>query len=390
MKHKAKVSVSPDKMMLRRALFLMFLCGVATFVLLGVRLFQLQILDHSKYKIAAIEQQVRQASVTAQRGTIYDRNMRILAISAPVNNIYISPAEIQMYNEDPVLIAKGLGSILGIDYTEILEMTHNTESWYSMVARKVEDNITDQVRAFKEEHNLIGVKIEAASKRYYPYSNSASHIVGFTGTDEYGLAGLEYYYDDTLSGYNGRIIRTTTANGTGMMYTGYEDYSDAQDGQSIVSTIDMTIQYYLEMRLREAAENYDLQNGAAGIVMDVKTGAILAMASIEDFDPNNYLALSPETEEFINNNSFDLTSEYYDALVAEARSEQWRNKALSDTYEPGSVFKIITLAAALEEDAVDLHSSFFCGGSQDVVGRTEAVNCWNLGGHGGKRWSRLS
>lgn len=196
------------------------------------------------------------------------------------------------------------------------------------------------------------------------------------------FAGLEFYYDSTLSGVDGRVIRATTAYGTDMMFTDYEDYYDAQDGKSIVSTIDMTAQYYLEKRLGEAAENFDLQNGAAGIVMDVKTGAILAMASIGDFDPNNYLALSPEVEELINNSSAGLTAEDHNALVAEARSEMWRNKALSDTYEPGSVFKIITLAAALESGAVDVNSTFYCGGSLDVLGRTEAVNCWNLGGHG--------
>ena len=367
--------------MLRRTMFLMFVCGVLSFLLLGIRLFQIQILEHGKYESAAVEQQLRETTVTAMRGAIYDRNKNILAISVAVSNIYISPAEIEMYGEDKMLIANGLSSILGVDQNEILEMAGNTSSWYSVVARKVDDSIANQVRTFKEENDLIGVKIEEASKRYYPYDNSASHVIGFTSGDDHGLAGLEYYYDDVLSGTNGRIIQATTAYGEKLMFTDFDDTYNAQDGQSIVTTIDMTVQSYLEGHLSDAAENYDLQDGAAGIVMDVNTGAILAMASIGDFDPNNYLALNEETEADIAEQSIGLTTEEYNALISAAQAEMWRNKALSDTYEPGSVFKIITLAAGLESGAVDLNSTFYCGGSLDVLGRTEPVNCWNLAGH---------
>ena len=390
-KRRTGQSASPNRMMLRRTLFLMIVCGIVAFIALGVRLFQLQVIDHEMYETAAVEQQLRQTTVTAKRGTIYDRNMNILAISASVSNIYISPAEIVMYEEDPAAIASGLAEILGLDYAEVYEKTTHTDSWYVTIARKVEDDVADQVRQFKEngyvdedgnQHSYNGVKIEEASKRYYPYSSLASHVIGFTGSDDHGLAGLEYYYDDVLSGTDGRIVRATNANGTDMLFTDFEDYYDAVDGQSIVTTIDETVQRYLETRLAEASEDYMLRDGAAGIVMDVETGAILGMASVGNFDLNNYMEIDPETMESIDKQSVGMTVEERDALVEQTRSEMWRNKALTETYEPGSVFKIITLAAGLESGAITMDSTFYCGGSIEVLGRIDPLNCSNLGGHG--------
>ncbi len=382
--NKRRETAQPDSqnsMLLRRTLFLMIVCGIVAFILLGARLFKLQILDHDMYESAAVEQQLRQTAVPAKRGTIYDRNMNILAMSASVSNIYISPAEIVMYDEDPAMIASGLSSILGIDYYEILEKTTHTESWYSTVARKVEDDVADKVRAFKEENDLLGVKIEEASKRYYPYGSLACHVVGFVGSDDHGLSGLEYYYDDLLSGVDGRIVRATNAYGTDMMFTDFEDYYDAEDGKSVVLTIDETVQYYLENHLQTAAEQYDLQDGAAGIVMDVKTGGVLAMASLDGFDLNDYLTISEAAQERVD--KADVHSEEErNTLIEAERQEQWRNKALSDTYEPGSVFKIITLAAGLESGALKMNSTFYCGGSIDVLGRTDPLNCSNIYGHG--------
>ncbi len=382
--NKRRQTDQPDgqnTILLRRTLFLMIVCGIVAFILLGARLFKLQILDHDMYETAAVEQQLRQTAVPAKRGTIYDRNMNILAMSASVSNIYISPAEIVMYDEDPAMIASGLSAILGIDYYEIFEKTTHTDSWYSTVARKVEDDVADQVRAFKEENDLLGVKIEEASKRYYPYGSLACHVVGFVGSDDHGLAGLEFYYDDLLSGVDGRIVRATNAYGTDMMFTDFEDYYDAEDGKSIVLTIDETVQYYLENHLQTAAEQYDLQDGAAGIVMDVNTGGVLAMASLDGFDLNDYLTISEQAQERVDRAEIH-TDEERETLIEAERQAQWRNKALSDTYEPGSVFKIITLAAGLESGAITTDSTFFCGGSIDVLGRTDPLNCSNLGGHG--------
>ncbi len=390
-KRRTGQSATPNRMMLRRTLFLMIVCGIVAFIALGARLFQLQVLDHEMYETAAVEQQLRQTTVTAKRGTIYDRNMNILAMSASVSNIYLSPAEIVMYDEDPAAIASGLAEILGLDYADVFEKTTHTNSWYMTIARKVEDDVTDRVRQFKQDgytdadgkhHIYNGIKIEEASKRYYPYSSLACHVIGFVGSDDHGLAGLEYYYDDLLSGVDGRIVRATNANGTDMLFTDFEDYYDAEDGKSIVTTIDETVQRYLESRLAEASEDYMLRDGAAGIVMDVDTAAILGMASVGNFDLNDYMALSPETLESIEKESVGMTVEEHDALVEQERSEMWRNKALTETYEPGSVFKIITLAAGLESGAVNMDSTFFCGGSIDVLGRTDPLNCAVLSGHG--------
>ncbi len=387
-----KTTASPNSMMLRRTLFLMIVCGIVAFMLLAVRLFQIQIIDHDRYEAAAVNQQLRETTVSAQRGTIYDRNMNILAMSGSVSNIYLSPAEIALYDEDVSAIAQAMSEILGLDYYEVYEKTQNRASWYVTLAKKVDDEVAEQVRAFKdagytvvdEDGNTVtkpymGVKIEEATKRYYPYSTLASHVVGFVGADDYGLAGVEYYYDDALSGTNGRIVRATTANGTDMLFTDFEDYYDAEDGQSIVLSIDETVQYYLEKHLTQAQTDYDLQGGAAGIVMDVNTGAILGMASLNNFDLNDYLAVDEQTQEQVDAAADEETK---DALLTEARNDQWRNKALSDTYEPGSTFKIITLAMGLESGAVTMDSSFYCSGSMNVIGRDDPLNCWLTGGHG--------
>ena len=387
-----KEPASPNKMMLRRTLVLMIVCGIALFILLGWRLFQIQIIDHDMYEAAAVDQQLRETVVSAKRGSIYDRNMNLLAMSASVSNIYISPAEINSYNEDPALIAAGLSEILGIDFYTIYEKTQNISSWYVTIAKKVEDDVAEQVRAFKEAgyetvddsgktvtKQFQGIKIEEATKRYYPYSSLASHVIGFVGADDYGLAGIEYYYDDVLSGTDGRIVRATTAAGTDMLFTNFEDYYDAEDGSSLVLTVDETIQYYLEKHLEQAIEDYDLQDGAAGIVMEVNTGAILGMASMGNFDLNNYLEVGEEAQERVNS---VIDEDTKNAILVEERQSQWRNKAISDTYEPGSTFKIITLAMALESGAVTMDSNFYCGGGMTVAGRTSELNCWRTGGHG--------
>ena len=398
--------LSPNQMMLRRTRLLMVLCGMIAFLILGARLFKLQILDHDFYESAAMDQQLRETTVPARRGTIYDRNMNILAMSVTANNIYISPAEIVMdqenldrYNEKcredghsercvnvqiADVVSANLASILGLEYGKIYEKTQNTGSWYSTLATKVDDSVAEQVREFKAEYEamgvtLNGVKIEEATRRTYPYSSLACHVIGFVGADDNGLAGMEYYYDELLAGVDGRIVRATNAYGTDMLFTDYEDYYDAEDGQSLVLTIDETVQYYLEKHLAAAVEDYDLQNGAGGIVMDVNTGAILGMASFGNFDLNNYAEVGEEAQLRADAALDDATRQ---AILDEERSIMWRNKALSDTYEPGSTFKIITLAMGLESGAITMDDHFYCGGSIDGQGRTDPLNCWNTAGHG--------
>ena len=290
---------TPNRTMQRRTLFLMAVCGIVAFAVLIGRLYILQIRDHEKYEELAIGQQLRETGTSASRGTIYDRNMHILAQSANVENIYVSPAEIEMYGEDRQLISDGLSEILGIDSDEILKKTENNGSWYVTIAKKVEKDTADKVRKFKEENKLKGVRLESDTKRYYPYSTLACHVIGFVGTDNYGLDGIEAQYNSALAGVPGKYMRATNAYGTDLLFEKYEGYAGAEDGLNIVSTIDLSIQHYVEKTLKQAIEDYDIQNGAGAIAMDVNTGEILAMASIDDYDLNNFLDVSDEAQAMI-------------------------------------------------------------------------------------------
>lgn len=371
---------APNRMMLRRTLFLLSVCGAAAFVVLAARLYYLQIVRHDELEARAIAQQVRETTVSAPRGTIYDAKGEVLAMSAGVDTIYLSPAEIAQNNEDAEAIAAGLAEILGLDYDAVYAKTQNTRSWYEVVARKVEEDVATAVREFKEEGGYTGIKLEADTKRYYPNGSLAAHVIGFVGTDNTGLGGIEAKYDKVLSGTNGYVMRSTTAAGTDMLYTSWEDYFDAVPGSDMVLTIDAGIQYYVEKHLAQAVEDYDIQNGAAAICMEVDTGAILAMASLGSFDLNDYQTISGEAMAEIDAAASGDAERA--ELIAAAQQLQWRNKAISDTYEPGSTFKIITLAMALEEGVVDMNSSFYCGGSTSVLGRNIPVRCWKSGGHG--------
>ena len=212
-----------------------------------------------------------------------------------------------------------------------------------------------------------------------PYSSLAAHVVGFVGTDNSGLGGLEAYYNDELSGVNGRVVRAKNAFGTDMLYTKYEEYFDAEDGSNITSTIDSTIQYYMEKHLQQAVTDFDVRNGAAAIAMDVNTGEILGMVSLGNFDLNDYQKLNDDYQTLVDQAEDPAVKT---SLFNQLQQRQWRNKALSDTYEPGSTFKIITLAMALEEGVTNEEDSFYCGGSIQVTGDTDARKCWKTSGHG--------
>lgn len=382
MAHSKKVSGrdgGPDRQMLRRTLFMMAVCGIAVFAVLLARLYKLQIVDHEYYEQMAIQQQLRKAPTSTARGTIYDRNMNPLAVSATVDNVYLSPAEIAQYNEDKQLIADGVASILGLDRDDILKKTENTSSWYVTVARKLESDKAAELRRFKNEHGLHGLRLETDTKRYYPNSRLACHLIGFVGLDNNGLEGIEARYDAELSGTAGATVRATDAYGNDMSFSGYENYYPGEEGCDLVTTIDSSIQYYVEKHLRQAVADYDIQNGAGAIAMDVNTGAILAMASLDNYDLNDFLQVDEET--LLLSQSAE-SEEEAQRIISEAQTRQWRNKALSDTYEPGSTFKIITLAMALEEGLVSLKDAFFCPGNVSVVGRSSPIRCWKDGGHG--------
>ena len=368
----------PNRMMLRRALFLLMVCGIVAFIVLLLQLFRIQILEHERYESAALEQQLRSTTVPAVRGRILDRNGNVLAMSASASTVYVSPAEMRMNEENPAFIADGLSGILGVDREKILELCSDRKSWYKTVARKVEDETADAVRRFKTEHQLKSVKIESDTRRYYPYSSLAAHIIGFTGMDNTGLSGVEYTFDEILTGRSGSVERLKNSAGTDMLFTAYEEYRDAENGSDIKLTLDVAVQYYLEKHLKQAIVDYDIQNGAAAIAVDPRTGGILGMVSLGNFDLNNYQLVSDEVRA-----SIDAASETERAtLLSAAQQRQWRNKAISDTYEPGSTFKIITLAMALEEGLVNEQSSFYCGGSMSVPGRGKPLRCWRHAGHG--------
>lgn len=368
----------PNRMMLRRALFLLMVCGIVAFIVLLLQLFRIQILDHERYESAALEQQLRSTTVPAVRGRILDRNGNVLAMSASASTVYVSPAEMRMNGEDPAFIAEGLSAITGVDREKILSLCSDKKSWYKTVARKVEDETADAVRRFKTEYQLKSVKIEGDTRRYYPYSSLAAHIIGFTGMDNTGLSGVEYTFDEILTGRNGSVERLKNSAGTDMLFAAYEEYRDAENGSDIKLTLDVAVQYYLEKHLKQAIVDYDIKNGAAAIAVDPRTGGILGMVSLGNFDLNNYQLVSDEVLA-----SIDAAPESERAaLLSAAQQRQWRNKAISDTYEPGSTFKIITLAMALEEGLVNEQSSFYCGGSMSVPGRGKPLRCWRHAGHG--------
>ncbi len=372
-------AVRLSRQMLRRGAALAALFGIGMLAVLLARLYRLQISQHDFYESLALEQQLRETKGAAARGSITDTNGNPLAVSATVENVYLSPMEIEADGEDRELIARGLAEILGTDPDDLYEKTGRKGSWYVTAARKLEREQADRVRAFKAEHGLKGVRLEADTKRYYPNSRLACHLLGFVGTDNVGLEGIEARYDEVLAGTAARSLRATNAYGSELLFSRYEDYRAGEEGSDIVLTLDATVQYYVEKHLRQAALDYDAVNGAGAIAMDPKTGAILAMASLDDYDPNDFLSIGERARE----QADEAQSEEERAQrIREAQTRQWRNKALSDTYEPGSTFKIITLAMALEEGKVSLTDSFYCGGSVSVTGRTNPIRCWKSGGHG--------
>jgi stage V sporulation protein D (sporulation-specific penicillin-binding protein) len=365
----------------------MALCGIVAFLLLIGQLYRIQIVNHDYYERLAVEQQTQETKVSATRGTIYDRNGNILAKNATAYTVYISPFEQQKYSEDANLISGGLSELLDVSKATILEKFEDTESWYKTIRTKIEPELADQVREFISENDLKSVHIENDTKRYYPYGSLACHVIGFVGTDGYGLEGIEAKYNEYLEGTDGSISRLTTADGTEMLYTNYEEYLDAMNGDDLNLTIDVTVQYIVEKYLEQAIADYDVQNGGCAIVMNVKTGEILAMASCDNYDLNDYLTVSDKAQEMID--SLPSKAERSEAL-GEAQLKQWRNKAISDTYEPGSVFKIITMAMALEEGAASLDSTYYCGGHMSVLGRTSPLNCWKTEGHGSQNLTQAA
>ena len=431
-----------------RTMLIMLLLGVASFTVLFWKLYDLQINRHDELKAEAVSQQTDSMVISASRGTIYDKNGEIMAISYSTETVLLDPGGVQDFVEsqeqkiqdaaeeaaekgapytapevlDQAYIARGLSRILDVEEETILEHLENTANRYWEVKKKVDQDVADEVRRFingeiddegnqlttvDEDGNTVlistggrptrlqGISLTPDTKRLYPFGSLAGNVIGFVNANNMGAYGLEASYDDVLSGSTGLTITPTNVNGTPLLFSGGEQMFDAENGSSLVLTLDTNVQYALEKGLESMLDKYDAANGGTGIVMDVNTGGIVAMASYPNYDPGDFSTIYTEglqaeldaaLAEIQQNRSTYETEEAYNQALANARAtiqfKQWRNKCYQDTYEPGSTFKPITLATALEEGVVNRNTTFTCTGSIHVEGWGKPINCSKRAGHG--------
>lgn len=431
-----------------RTMLIMLLLGVASFTVLFWKLYDLQINRHDELKAEAVGQQTDSMVISASRGTIYDKNGEIMAISYSTETVLLDPGGVQDFVEsqeqkiqdaaeeaaekgapytapevlDQAYIARGLSRILDVEEETILEHLENTANRYWEVKKKVDQDVADEVRRFingeiddegnqlttvDEDGNTVlistggrptrlqGISLTPDTKRLYPFGSLAGNVIGFVNANNMGAYGLEASYDDVLSGSTGLTITPTNVNGTPLLFSGGEQMFDAENGISLVLTLDTNVQYALEKGLESMLDKYDAANGGTGIVMDVNTGGIVAMASYPNYDPGDFSTIYTEglqaeldaaLAEIQQNRSTYETEEAYNQALANARAtiqfKQWRNKCYQDTYEPGSTFKPITLATALEEGVVNMNTTFTCTGSIHVEGWGKPINCSKRAGHG--------
>ena len=346
-----------------------------------VSLFRWQILRGEEMSTAALDQSLTSTTLNAMRGTIYDATGKVLAQSASVWTVVLEPAYFANYDDPEATrqkVASGLASILDMDETEVYEKTQGN-SYFVYLKRKVETSVRDEINQFLEDNDISsGVRLIEDYKRYYPYGTVASTVLGFTGTDGQGLDGVELQYDTELRGTSGRLISSRNALGTDMPFE-YEQYVEAQDGNNLVLTIDETVQSVLEKYLAEGVDQFNVKNGAVAIMMDVDTGAILGLATTPSYDPNDPFTIYDEN---LQAQIDALPEDEQDAAFNEAQLKQWRNKAVSDTYYPGSVFKMCTYAMGLEEGVVTEQTTYTCTGSVLVDGWDDPIHCWRHSGHG--------
>ena len=431
-----------------RTMLIMLLLGVASFTVLFWKLYDLQINRHDELKAEAVSQQTDSMVISASRGTIYDKNGEIMAISYSTETVLLDPGGVQDFVEsqeqkiqdaaeeaaekgapytapevlDQAYIARGLSRILDVEEETILEHLENTANRYWEVKKKVDQDVADEVRRFingeiddegnqlttvDEDGNTVlistggrptrlqGISLTPDTKRLYPFGSLAGNVIGFVNANNMGAYGLEASYDDVLSGSTGLTITPTNVNGTPLLFSGGEQMFDAENGSSLVLTLDTNVQYALEKGLESMLDKYDAANGGTGIVMDVNTGGIVAMASYPNYDPGDFSTIYTEglqaeldaaLAEIQQNRSTYETEEAYNQALANARAtiqfKQWRNKCYQDTYEPGSTFMPITLATALEEGVVNMNTTFTCTGSIHVEGWGKPINCSKRAGHG--------
>ncbi|MBQ6997232.1 MAG: PASTA domain-containing protein [Oscillospiraceae bacterium] len=368
----------------RRILAVTVILAIAAFVPVVLRLYHLMVSSYDEYSLLALRNQTRTTAVTADRGTIYDRNMNILAASVSVENIYLDPHELKQSKADIPEIAQKLGALLELDPAVIEKKAKDLTKRYQLVKDRVGEDIASQIRAYINENGISGIHLEPNSQRSYPYGTLASQVIGFTNASNTGSEGIEAAYNSYLEGSAGKVITTKGNNEMDMPYS-YEKYVQSQKGNDLILTLDTTVQACLEKQMQAAIDRYDVQNGAFGMVMNVKTGEILAMATLGGYDPNQYLEIAdPDTALELEQLRLQ-DNEVYQRALGEARLKQWRNRCLSDGYEPGSTFKVLTMAAALDSGAITLETSFHCSGSEHIPGRAQLLHCWRSTGHGAQK-----
>ena len=377
----------------RRIMLTALILGLLVFVPVAFRLYRLMVVDHGYYSDLALRNQSRTTNVTTDRGQILDRNMNILAASETVETVYLDPHELRQSKADLELLSNRLGEILHLDPEWIRQQAKDIRQRYKRLKSKVPQETADEIRDFINENTMKGIHLEPESKRYYPYGELASQVIGFANASNTGCEGIEAAYNSFLEGGAGKVITTKGNNEMDMPFS-YENFVVPEDACDVVLTLDTTVQTCLEKQMELAIERYDVRNGAFGIVMDVNTGEVLAMATLGGYDPNAYLEVDdPNVEELRlaylrhpeGSEAYIAGKTAYQEALTTAQLKQWRNRCISDGYEPGSTFKVLTMAAALDCGAITLDTSFHCGGAEQIPGRAQRLHCWRHQGHGAQK-----
>ncbi|MDD2269877.1 MAG: penicillin-binding transpeptidase domain-containing protein [Eubacteriales bacterium] len=377
-----KNKLKKSEILTRRSLNYRSLSGVVTVVvLLGLligRLAYLQLIVYADYREDALDVYTTEYKIPADRGVIFDRNLDVLADSVTVETVFISPPHIDGEAEAE-LIAEGLSNILSIDKESILEKTKKKGTQYQIIKRNIELEQADEIRRFILGNELQKcVHLEESSKRVYLYDTLASHVIGFSGADNQGLIGLESFYDKKLKGIDGKVLRGKDGRGNDLSIR-LESYVSPVDGTSLVLTIDMTIQSILEKYLKEAYIEHNPQNRAMGVIMDVNTGEILALSVLPDFNLNDPYVLDEKSQALLD--AFVGSEEDKSKYKIELLNRMWNNKVVSEPYETGSTFKVLTSSMALDTNSVKLTDTFHCSSAGIVVGGAN-IHCHKHGGHG--------
>ena len=375
---KKRAEKGPAQRLRQRTAILILLILVLGFGAAVLRLTYLTTVQSSELQESAVDLQLADTTVSAKRGTIYDANGNVLAESASVWQVVMSPVNFKN-DKQRQAAAKGLSEIFDLEYNDVLDDTKQ-QSHYVVVKRRIEsderEKVLELIDTLKKDYSCSGViQLLDDYKRYYPKNSLASSVIGFTGSDDQGLEGIEYEYDSYLSGTPGRIITAQNARGTDMPFR-YEQNVESEDGNNVYLTIDETIQSICEKYMQKGVEDNNVLNKGVCIAMDVNTGAILAMVTTDGYDLNNPYELSAKDKKKIKSTSKKKQAEAESAAL----SNMWRKKAVADTYMPGSVFKMCVASAALEENLVNEKTSFTCTGSISVEGET--IHCSNISGHG--------